>query len=307
MGISSFLSGSVVPPAPTGSDVSSTQPLWYQDYLYNISNAATNLAQQPYVNFPGQQVATPSAATTQSWNMALNNAGAGLPTINQGAAQVGNATAPLSQSTINSYLNPYQNYVTGALNYNLMNNILPQTQSQFVSAGQAASPQQQQAYNNAIYNTQQAAGQALAQNYQGALNTATTEQQLGLQGGAALGQLGIAQQQVGAANTGLVAAAGQAQDTLSQANINAAMNNFYQQQQWPYQNLGFLSNAVRGLTLPTSTQTASLTQPATYTTSPISAFVGTAAASNALSSLGLKKGGRVMTQGALERYFAEAA
>ena len=172
-GISSFLSGSVVPPAPTGSDTSTAYPTWYQDYLYNISNAATNLAQQPYTQFPGQQVASPSAATQQSWQMALNGANAGMPALNQAASQIQSASSPLTQSQISQYLNPEQSYITGALNTNLQQNILPGIESQFVSAGQAASPQQAQIEEQAAYGTQQAAGQALAQGYTGALNAAT--------------------------------------------------------------------------------------------------------------------------------------
>lgn len=98
-----------------------------------------------------------------------------------------------------------------------------------------------------------------------------------------------------AADTGQLAAAGQAQDTVNQANINAALNNFYAQQQWPYQNLGFASNIIRGLPVNTNQQTVGTTYNVPYQASPLSQFLGLTLGG---ASLGLKKGGPV-SRGAL--------
>jgi hypothetical protein len=328
--LSSFLSGQVVPPQPTGSDTTSSFPLWLQDYTYNLANSAGNLASQNYTPFPGQQVATPSAATQQSWNMATNSVGNYQPALNQAGALTQAASQPIGASQIQQYMNPYTSNVVGALqqaaNTNLTQNQLPAIQSQFVGAGQAASPQQMQAANNALYQSNQALDQstagALQQGYQGALGTALQEQQMQQTTGAQMGQIGAITQQLGAAQTGEVAAAGQAQDLTNQSNINAAMNNFYSQQQWPYQNLGFASNIIRGQDIPTNQQTVGLqySPGQTTTASPIASFVGTTLGATGISNgianntngntsslFKLARGGRVRRPRGALAAFAEVA
>jgi len=361
--LSSLFSGAVIPPQPTGSDSTSTTPLWYQDLQYNIGNAAANLATQPYTPYTGQQVATPSAATQQAWNMATGSVGNYQPDLNtaqdltstgsnltsgalnyvgQGSGLTNAATGmavgaaqPIGAQQINQYMNPYTNSVVGALqqasNYNLINNQLPAISSQFVGAGQAASPQMAQADNNALYLSNQALDQATAgalqSGYQSATGTALAEQQAQQAGasqlnqfgqsqagygalqnqigaqqgayGAQYGQLGALTQQLGAAQTGLVASAGQAQDTVNQQNLNVAQNNFNAQQQWPYQNLAYASNITNGLNVPSNTQTVGMqySPTASYTASPLASFVGTT-----LGATALQNGTTTNSNGALSTY-----
>ena len=452
--LSNLFSGNVIPPQPTGSNTTSTAPLWYQDLQYNIGNAASNLASQPYQPYTGQQVATPSDATQQSWNMATGNVGSWKPDVTQaqnltnlGSAlsnsalgyvsqgsnlsdaasgylnqasglsngalgYLGNASnltngaqqyvgqgsnltnaatgmtmgaaQPIGAGQISNYMNPYTSDVVGALqqasNYNLINNQLPAISSQFVGAGQAASPQMANVDNNALYQSNQALDQATAgalqSGYQQATGTALAEQQAGLQGanqlnqygqaqagygnlqntlgqtqagygslqnqigqtqagygslqntlgqtqagygalqnqigaqvgtyGAQMGQLGALNQQLGAADTGLVASAGQAQDAVNQQNLNVGMQNFNAQQQWPYQNLAFASNITNGLNVPSNTQTVGLgfNPGQTYTASPLASFVGTSLGATAVQNgsnssgalAGHAKGGRIRPQ-----------
>ena len=352
--LSGFLTqGAPVPAQPTGSDTSTSFPLWLQQFVYNTANAASNLASQPYSQYPNQQVATPSTATQQAWGMATNNVGNYAPALNNAVNYTATGAAPIStpapitsptittptlnSNDINQYLNPYQNQVVGALqqasNTNFFNNVLPNVQDRFVSAGQSRSPQEMQATNNAIYQNQQALDQAVAGSLASGYNTATQtaqqqqQQQLGLaqqqqgfqtglaqqqQGvnlstqqanraaaqtaGAQFGQLGALTQQLGATDTGQIAAAGSAQDQVNQANINAALNNFYSQQQWPYQNLAYASNIIRGLQVPSNQQTVGTTYNVPYSASPLSTFIGTTLGA---SALGLKDGGHV--RGALNR------
>jgi hypothetical protein len=208
--LTNFLSGSVVPPQPTGSDTSSSFPLWLQSLVYNLSNTASNLSQSPYQSFPGPTVAAPSSMQSGAWNLAGQNVGnwqsplnaaqgltqAGATPLDPAAAagysnaatgnvlgnagQVTGALNAATQAAIPGYMNPYTSAVAGGLesnlNTNLMQNILPNIQDRAVAAGQVASPQQMQAENNAIYQNQQALGQSLApaleQGYNSALSAA---------------------------------------------------------------------------------------------------------------------------------------
>lgn len=151
--------------------------------------------------------------------------------------------------------------------------------------------QQQQALRTALAQQQQAQDLALRQQQQSlGLNVAQGNRAAAQTAGAQAGQLGALTQQLGAADAGQLAASGQAQDTVNQAHVNAALNNFYAQQQWPYQNLGFASNIIRGLPVNTNQQTVGQTYNAQYSPSPLSQFVGTTLGA---SALGLKDGGRV--------------
>ena len=119
--------------------------------------------------------------------------------------------------------------------------------------------------------------------------------------GAQTGQLGALTQQLGAADTGLVASAGQAQDAVNQQNLNVAQSNFNAQQQWPYQNLAFASNITNGLNVPSNTQTVGMkyNPGQTYSSSPLTSFVGTTLGSTAVqngtgsNALTYARGGRV--------------
>lgn len=333
-GTTSFLfGGDPVPPQPTGSDTSTNFPLWLQQYTANLASGATNLANSPYTPFPGPQVAAPSGATQQSWNMATGNVGDYQGALGQAMNLTGAAAQPVTAGQINSYMNPFEDQVLGGLqsaaNQNLTQNILPQVQDRFVSAGQSRSPQEMQATNNAVQANDtalyQAQAGALGQGYQGALGAALQEQGAKQAAGAQFGQLGALTQQLGAADVGQVAAAGQAQDTTNQANINAALNNFYAQQQWPYQNLAYASNIIRGQNVPTNQMTVGqqYNPGQSYTASPLASFVGTtlgaqgaantASNTSALNSaLGVKKGGHIRsrrhaTGGALSARLAKAA
>jgi hypothetical protein len=295
----SIFSGMPIPPQPTASDSSTSYPLWLQQYTYNLANAATNLASQPYQGYQGPEVATPSAATQQAWQLSGSNLDNYQGDLTQAQNLTNAAATPITAGQIQGYMNPYMNQVIGGLqsasNTNLLNNVMPGISSQFVSAGQSKSPQEMQAANNAVYQSQQALDQstagALSTGYQNATNTALAQQQAQQTGGAQMGQLGALTQQLGAANVGQLAAAGQSQDTTNQANINAAMNNFYAQQQWPYQNLTYASNIIRGQAVPSNTQQVGTTyQNSGYTASPLSSFLGTTAGA---SALGLKRGGHV--------------
>jgi len=232
--------------------------------------------------------------------MAQNNVGSYAPDLTKAETLTGQAGTPITADQINSYMSPYMSQVIGGLtdqsNKNLFENVLPGIQDRFVSSGQSRSPQEGQITSQVVGQSQKALNDsiagALGQGYQGALNTAISQQGAQQAAGAQFGTLGTARQQLGAGDVGQVAAAGQGQDITNQANINAALNNFYAQQQWPYQNLGFASNIIRGLPVNTNTQTVGMQYaPGTggYSASPLASFIGATSGSKAL---GFARGGR---------------
>ncbi len=288
-GLSNFLFQGAAP--STSAVTKSGSPQWLQQGLFSVANAAGNLAQQPYQPWQGPYVATPSAQTQQAWQLAGRNVGSYSPYLQQAGALTGQAATPLNASSIQQFVNPYQNYITGALNQNLQQNILPQLSSEFVSAGQSRSPQEAQAAGLAVGQTQNAIGQSLVNVYQNALNNALQQKQQTGALGAQYGQLGALTSQLGANDVAQLAAAGQGQDVLSQANIYAGINAFNQQQQWPYQQLGFLSNMLYGLPLQAVGTTTA--QQGTYYPQTMAGFGSLLGGAQTATGYGYRRGGRV--------------
>lgn len=311
-GLSSLFSGAVLPQQPTSSDTSTQYPQWLQQFTYNLAQAGQDLAAQPYSPYPGPKIAVPSDATKQAWDLAQGNIGNYQGALNQAYAQNAAGSAPLSPDTINQYMNPYIGNVVGALqsasNTNFTKNTLPGIQSQFVSAGQVASPQQRQADNDAAYQSKQALDQAtagaLSGAYQSASDTALKQRSQQLQGSAQSAQLGALNQQLGGFDVGQIAASGQGQDTFNQSNLNAGLNDFYAQQQWPYQNLAYASNILRGQPIASNTQTVGLAPATTqsYSPSPLQSFIGTTLGAGSL--FGGNRGASSGTTGALSGFKA---
>lgn len=287
-GINSFLSGTPVPQTVTSSK---QFPLWLQQFMESAANAAGNLAQQPFAQFPGPTVAAPSAQTLQAQQLAGQNVGAWQPDLAQAGALTAAAGAPITASDISTFINPYQDYITGALNRNLNENVLPGVQDKFVSAGQSRSPQEAEITSRALRDNQIAVGQSLAGAYQGALNSLQQQRAQMGSSGAAFGQLGALNSQLGAVDVGQLAAAGNAQDQLGQANINAALNAFNAQQEDPYKKLSYLTSTLQGL--PTSglnTTSTSTSTGTNFAPSPLATFAGTLGVGNAI---GHARGGRI--------------
>lgn len=287
-------------PVPTTQSTTTAPPLWLEQALSGLANAGGALAQTPYTPFPGPQVATPSDATQQSWQMAQNDVGKWQPLVNQGSNAVAGTLAPITPQQIQTFLNPYQDYITNSLNTNLQQNILPGIQDKFVSSGQSRSPQEAQVTGQAVYGANQAIGQSLGNAYQGALNSLLQERGQQQTGGSELGTLGALNSQLGIADTGQVAAAGAGQDQNNQANINTAVSNFNTQQEWPYQNLSFLSSILHGIPVDAVGQTKNTTSVNSYSPSPLQAYAtGLLGSIGASGSNGLARGGRV---GALSHF-----
>lgn len=264
-------------------------------------NAATQLAGQPYQQFQGPTVASPSAQTQRAWGLAGSNVGSYQPYLQQAGALTQAAAAPITSNDVSQFLNPYSSYITGALTQNLNQNILPGVQDKFVGAGQSRSPQEAQVTSNAVRDTNTSIGQSLAGAYQGAVNSLLQQRQQQGQLGSQYGQLGALGSQLGAQDVSQLSAAGQAQDTLAQQNLNAAQSQFQQQQQYPYQQIGFLSNVLNGIPLQAAGTSSSST--GTYYPQYSSGLSSAAGGASALSGLGYRSGGHVAKRksGALTR------
>ena len=174
-----------------------------------------------------------------------------------------------------------------------------QLQAQYgLSADQAAEASRQFAANQAAQQAAQraqygqAAQQLAEQSRQYGAGLGLQGLQTALQGAGQLGQLGTQQfGQVMDINK-LQQAYGTQQQQLEQAKINQRIQDYQAQQKYPYQQLEFMSNILRGTPMGT-VQTLYGAQP-----SPVSQLAGLGTAAYGLSKMGgMKEGGKVKAAG----------
>lgn len=231
-------------------------------------------------------------------------------------------------------MNPYTENVIKkaedtATNY-WNNTLMPSINNQFTAAGQAGSSADARALgqNAALVtqNIQDTANAALSGGYTAAQQAALAAGSglgslaqttgglgyeggiLGLQGAGALGQLAQTGQGLGIQGASALDTAGQELQANQQQNLNAGYNQFLQQQQYPYQQIGWLSNLMSGTipgTTPGGTTTANQQVPYVQGsgTPPISTLSGL----GSLFSAPARRGGSIRRpiRGALD--LAEAA
>lgn len=220
----------------------------------DVLSRAQGVANLPYTAYSGELV----APVNQQQNLGISGintyANAAQPYIQAGAAGVAANTQPISASQIQQYMSPYTQNVVNA------------TQAQFANQNQQ---QQQQLLGNAIAQgalggnrtavaqAQLAGQQQLAQaptianlynqGYGQAVQTALQEQGVGLQGSQALANLGIAGQTAGLQGAGQQVQAGTLQQQTQQALDQALLQQFQQQQAFPYQQAQWLAGIDTGV------------------------------------------------------------
>jgi hypothetical protein len=233
-----------------------------------LMDIARQVAQSP-INLPDYKVAGLGALEQQGMT-AAGTTGIGAPTVQQGINQVTGAASPIGASQISQYLNPYQSYVTGEIGRQsqiMQNQLANQAVKSGAFGGGREGVQQAELQGRAL----SAMGQAQAQGFNTALGAAQRQQQVGLQAGQQLGQLGLGQQQMAQGDINQLMASGGVQRQLAQQALDAQRQSTLQQQYEPYQRAEFLSN-LYAAGPKSSSQVTMGTQPST---SPLAQAVGT--------------------------------
>jgi hypothetical protein len=257
-----------------------------------------------------QQAATAYQPQLEAAKQTATQAG-GLSTI--GAAQPYFSQAGKTlPSTIQDYMNPYQKNVIETMGSEaqrqLQEKILPAIGDQFTRAGQFGSTRQQEIAQRGVRDVasdlEANIGKQLAAGY----TTAGTQAQADLQRMASIGQaagqltgteeankaalagvqagLGQKEQALGLTGAAAQEAVGSQQQALNQRNLDLAYQDFQQQRDYPQQQIGFLSNVVRGLPSGGGTSSGATTSLGnTYSASPLASLASAGLSAAALSNL----------------------
>jgi len=231
-----------------------------------LMDIARSAAEKPlYANVPDVRVAGLSGLEQQGIGQA-GITGVGAPTTQAG---IGSVLQAQQGPNISQFYNPYQSYVLDEINRQA-------AMAQNQLAGQAV---QAGAFGGGREGVQRAEqerarlgliGQEQAKGFNTALSAAQNQQQIGLQAGQQLGQLGVQQQAMSQADINQLMASGGLQRQLTQQALDAERQSALQKAAEPLQRVEFLSNVYAAGPKSTSGITAA-TAP---TTSPLAQSLG---------------------------------
>lgn len=250
--------GSLCQSSPTTSTSSYTPNPAAVNQYQDILNRANNVASTPYSPYGGQMVAGLSP-TQQAGISNVNGAvGTAQPYLNTAAGYAASGAAPVGsvgQSDIERYLSPYNSNVINATMANI-NETNAQQQNQL--KGNAASAHALGGDRLAVAQSELARQQGLAsnqtlaglqnQNYSQALGEANSQQanaqanaQRAGQAAFTFGNLGTTAQNAQLQGAQAQIGAGGLEQGTNQAQLNAAYQQYLQQQAFPYQQTGWLA------------------------------------------------------------------
>jgi len=231
-----------------------------------LMDIARSAAEKPlYANVPDVRVAGLGTLEQQGIQQA-GTTGVGGTTTQAGIGSVLQAQAG---PNISQFYNPYQSYVLDEIN----------RQSEMAQNKLAAQAVQTGGFGGGREGVQRAEqerarlgqiGQEQARGFTTALGAAQNQQQIGLQAGQQLGQLGVQQQAMSQADINQLMASGGLQRQLTQQALDAERQSALQKATEPLQRIEFLSNVYAAGPKSTSGITAA-TAP---TTSPLAQSLG---------------------------------
>ena len=292
--------------------------------LMNGAYSAAQETYQPYAGprvagfAPDQQAAfgatrTAAGSYMPGLNAATDTANTAAGMSPTGAAQpYFNAASQNLPGVINQYMNPYQENVTNRMGdlaqRQIREKLMPELGDQFIRAGQYGSTRQQELAQRGVRdiseNLTSQIGNQLAQGYTTAGQQAQADLSRQASLGQAAGQLagtemtglgniagvqaGLAQKQqaLGLQGAGALETIGAEQQGMTQKNLDLAYQDFMNQKNYPEQQLGFLSNIVRGLPSGGGTQsTSTVGSGQSYSASPLAQLASAGMSAAALSNL----------------------
>lgn len=264
MSLRDFLfQGSPPPTVSTGSVSIPNMPDWYSEYLRGLFARSNAVAGEQFQVYPGQRVAGFTPDQTRAFDMTRQRIGNWQPSVQQGINTASSVAQGFDPSQLTQFRSPFINNVVdriGQLGMRRFNEeMLPQVNDQFVGAGQFGSSRHREFTNRAMRDANESItgmqSDALQRAEEAAMSNYRAFNDQRLQGAGALGQLGSNMAQLSAADAASMDAVGQLQQGLNQRGLDVAYQDFVEQRDFPRNNLGMMSNIIRGLSMPSGTAT----------------------------------------------------
>ena len=257
--------------SPQPSQVSQTTiPEYAKPYVETLLGKSQAATEAPYQAYTGQRLTAtdPQVLAARQGVAGLQQPGqfaagtglagaGGLSALGAGQTYMGMATDPGAQQ---AFMSPYmqnvvdvqrQEAIRGAQQGQLAQNLAAARTGTYGGARQTlATTERERNLQQQLAQIQAAGSQRAFEQAQNAMQFGATTglqgAQTATQAGATLGQLGIGQQQQDLDRLRAQEAAGSAAQQEKQAALDLAYQDFLRQQQYPYAQLGFMSDILRG-------------------------------------------------------------
>jgi hypothetical protein len=262
MAIFDFLFGSSNPP-PVTTTTQTNIPSYIAEPTADIIGEAMDVAKEGYIPYTGPRLAGLTPTELAAMQQAQGMAGIGALQAGQAYTAATAAGAP-ALSSVPSYMTDYQKQVADIAAKEMEEKSLQQQQqiaAQAVGAGGLDSSrfaileaERQKALTEGLGNLY-ATAQADAYKTALAASQKDREQQLKSAGG--MGQLAATGQQLGQADIAQQLGIGALEREQQQKALDITYSDFLKEQQYPKEQLGFVSNIIRGAQFPTQQVTTS--------------------------------------------------
>lgn len=233
---------------------------------------STQLSNEPYVPYPGARIAPFDPTQVSAMNYGIGQAGGGQELLDTAASRIGGVNGTPTTEGISALMNPYDELVTANMVRELdrrkaMADVTSGQQLQKVGAfgggrqGVIDSTRARE-HERLIADTLASQGGA---SYDKALAQFNTGNTTTLQSGQALGNLGIARPDVIQGEVSNLYGIGALNQGMDQSQLDLAYQDFLEQRQYPYKQLGLLSDTLSGVpSAQSSSQTTSTPGPSTF-------------------------------------------
>lgn len=290
-------------PTPQVSTTADTfGPAWYQSFLQSIAARGSQAAGEGYQTYGAPRIAPLSSDQNAAYGNLRAGIGQYAPMLATAGSYATKAGSPFDENEFNQYMNPYMDRVTGQIAKlgarNLSENILPAVGDSFIAAGQYGSGRMGDIGDRAIRDQSEAIlgeqGRALASGFNTALGGYQTGRTQQLDAAQGLGTLATSGQQNIISGSAALEAAGSAQQSQQQRNLDLGYQDFGAQRDYDRQQTEYLSNLLRGNPVGSTTTTTGPANSNQLAPSPLGQVAGAGLGIYGLyNSLRRKKGGRV--------------
>lgn len=242
-------------PAPvnTSSHSVSTVPEYITGPATRMMAAGEQLVGQPYQPYDGPRIADMTPDELAAMQRSRDIAGQGAGQIGQGYGVAAMGADPITGDEISGYMNPYLDTVAGQTIRELQRNQSIQTMEDRANAvAQGAFGGDREAILQGMrerdlgQNIADVTERTMAGGYDRALQQAQQQREQQLRTGLGLGQLGAQEQNVALQDINQQYAMGLGQRQFDQSQLDLSYDDFTQQQEYPYQQLSFLSSLITG-------------------------------------------------------------
>lgn len=287
----SYLFGNSVPSSITSgtTTTNSSLPDWLQDYTKGLMGNATQVAGEAYQPYTGARIADQTPDQVNAAQGVRDAQGQWQPGIDFASGGINSqgidprTGLPTGGSNIQNYMNPYMDQVVNRIGdlgqRNFTERLLPQINSTFSGSGQFGSDRNMDFLNQGVRDT----NESILGQQASALNTGFQNAVTNFQNDATrVGNAANMGQTLSYQDIGMLDASGQKQQNIGQQSLDQGYQDFMAQQNYPKQNLDWLSQIMRGLPAQNQ-QTEMMSKSAPITTmSPLqqaaAAFAGTRSA-----------------------------